>query len=122
MPTLVKVWFKQIENFYRLRPQKYMIGTSVMTESRRSSLIILKKFVLTYCKAERAFFISLSGFSSTDTYYLQDSRSKGKLFFDPLYHFHLLPRLLDISWFIAAESSPLCIAGSRTQTKNFREI
>ena len=36
----------------------------------------------------------------------------------PFYHFHLLYRQLGISWVIAAESSPLCIAGSRNRTWN----
>ena len=36
----------------------------------------------------------------------------------PFYHFHPLHRHLDISWVIAAESSPLRIAGSRNQTWN----
>ena len=36
----------------------------------------------------------------------------------PFYHFHPLHRHLDISWVIAAESSPLRIAGSRNRTWN----
>ena len=36
----------------------------------------------------------------------------------PHYHFHLLHRHLDISRSITAESSPLHIANSRTQTEN----
>ena len=36
----------------------------------------------------------------------------------PYYHFHLLHKYLDISQAIAAESSPLHIASSRTQTGN----
>ena len=40
------------------------------------------------------------------------------IFLYPFYHFHPLPRPLDISWVIAAESSPLCIADSRNQTWN----
>ena len=36
----------------------------------------------------------------------------------PFYHFHLLHRHLDISWIIAAESSPLQITGSRNWTWN----
>ena len=56
-----------------------MIGTSVIKELRRSSLIILRKFLLTRCKAKFAFFVSLSGFSSTNIHNLQDTRCKGKL-------------------------------------------
>ena len=36
----------------------------------------------------------------------------------PLYHFYSLHRHLDISWVITAESSPLHLASSRTQTGN----
>ena len=41
-----------------------------------------------------------------------------------LYHFHRLHRHLDINWTITAESSPLHIASSRTQTWNlwFRSL
>ena len=37
----------------------------------------------------------------------------------PLYHFHLLHRQVDISQAITVESSPLHIASSSIQTKNF---
>ena len=37
----------------------------------------------------------------------------------PYYHFHLLHRHWDISLAIAAESSPLHIASSRTRSRNF---
>ena len=44
-------------------------------------------------------------------------QEKGKaISFYPFYHFHQLHRHLDISRVIAAESSPLRIAGSRNQT------
>ena len=36
----------------------------------------------------------------------------------PLYHFHLLHRLLDVSWAITLESSPLHIACSQTESGN----
>ena len=35
----------------------------------------------------------------------------------PFYHFHPLHRHLDISWVIAAESSPLRITGNRNRTR-----
>ena len=38
--------------------------------------------------------------------------------FYPFYHFHSLHRHLDISWIIAAESSPLRIADSQARTEN----
>ena len=61
------------------------------------------------------FFFSffLSGFSFTDI------QRKGEgIFVSPYYHFHSLPRHLDISRVITAESSPLHIACSRTRTGN----
>ena len=46
-------------------------------------------------------------------------QGKGEgIYLTPLYHFHPLHRHLDISRAIAAESSPLHIAGSRTRTGN----
>ena len=47
----------------------------------------------------------------------QQGKGKG-IYLTPLYHFHPLHRHLDISRAIAAESSPLHIAGSRTRTGN----
>ena len=72
-----------------------------MKELRRSSLIILRKSVLICRKAELAFFFFLSGFLSS------------------LYHFHPLHRPLDFSKVIAAEGSPLRIAGRQTQAETF---
>ena len=74
-----------------------MTRASAMKELRSSSLIILQKSVLTFRKVELAFFVFfLSGFLT------------------PPYYFHTLHRQLDISKVIAAESSPLRIAGSQT--------
>ena len=62
----------------------------------------------------------LSGFSFTNIHNSQDSRGRGRPFFlTPLYHFHPLHRYLDISRAITAESSPLHIASSQTQTGTF---
>ena len=47
----------------------------------------------------------------------QQGKGEGN-YLTPLYHFHPLHRHLDISRAIAAESSPLHIAGSRTRTGN----
>ena len=50
------------------------------------------------------------------------ARQQGKgegIYLTPLYHFHPLHGHLDISRAIAAESSPLHIAGSRTRTGNY---
>ena len=65
----------------------------------------------------------LSGFSIW-VFFHEHSRFAGQqgkgegIFLTPLYHFHPLHRHLDISRAITAESSPLHIAGSRTQTGN----
>ena len=96
----------------------YIIGTSVRKRLRRSSPIVLHKSVLTSFKAEFAFFIFfLSEFSFTNIQDSQDSRGRGGSLY-PFYHFHLFHRHLDISWVIAAESSPLRIAGSRIRAGN----
>ena len=103
-----------------------------MKELKRSSLIILRKPVLTCRKAELAFFVSLSIRVFLNEYHdSQGSRGKGggerggggarvggATYLTLLYHFHLLHRPLDISQVIAAERSPLRIAGSQTQTRN----
>ena len=47
----------------------------------------------------------------------QQGKGEG-IYLTPLYHFHPLHRRLDISRAIAAESSPLHIAGSPTRTGN----
>ena len=104
----------------------FMIKTSVMKEVRCPSLIILRKYVLTCRKAELAFcfcfcfvlFIFCQGFFSRISWFA-GHQGKGKaITLTPPYHLHSLYRNLDISQVIAAESSPLCIAGSRTQTRN----
>ena len=96
-----------------------MIKTSVMKELRRSSHIILRKSILTCRIGELAFlfFVFFSIRVFCHKYHdSQDSRGRGgAIFLTPLYHFH---RHLDISQVIAAKSSPLHIAGSRSQTRN----
>ena len=83
----------------------FMIRTFAIKELGRSSFIILRKSILTCCKAELAFlfffFFFLSGFVA------------------PLYYFHPLHRHLEISKVIAAESSPLHIAGNGTRSRKF---
>ena len=69
-------------------------------------------------KDSNAFFF-LSGFSFTSIHDSQDCRGSGG-YLSPLCHFHPLHRHLDISQGIAAESSPLGIASSRTRTRNLR--
>ena len=96
----------------------YITGTSVRKRLRRSLPIVLHKSVLTCFKAEFAFFVFfLSEFSFTNIQDSQGSRGRGGSLY-PFYHFHLFHRHLDISWVIAAESSPLRIAGSRIRTEN----
>ena len=66
-------------------------------------------------------FFFLSVFFFTDIHNSQDSRRKGEgeaIFLTPLYHFHLLPRHIDIRWVINAESSPIPIANNQTRTQN----
>ena len=77
-----------------------MIGASVMKELRHSSLTILRKFFLHAVKQDSLFiFVSLSGFSSTNIYNLQDNRYKGReaISLYPFYRFHSLQGHLDIS-------------------------
>ena len=67
--------------------------------------------------------ISISFFSIWVFFYehSQFTGQQGKregIYLTPLYHFHPLHGHLDISRAIAAESSPLRIAGSRTRTGN----
>ena len=81
-----------------------MIGTSAIKESRRSSLVILRKFALTCCKAEFAFFfLSLGVIPRIFTIYRKAEYGEAISLY-PLHHFHLLPRLLDISQVVAADS------------------
>ena len=95
----------------------YMIGTSVMKNSRRSFPIIHRNSVLTCCKAEFTF--SLSGFSFHEYSRFMGQQENGMaISLYPFYHFHPLHRRLDINRFIAEESSCPRIAGCRIQIKN----
>ena len=102
----------------------FMIKTSVMKELRRPSLIILRKSILTCHKAELAFFVFLfflffsSEFSSRISWFTGHQGKGETISLTPPYHFHPLYRHLDISQVIFAESSPLRIASSRSQTRN----
>ena len=102
-------------HWFALKICFYMIVTLFMKELRRSSPIILLKSVLTCRKAEWSFFLFFClGFLSR---IFTIHRAAGE---DGVHRFHPLHRDLDISRVIAAESSPLCIAGSRTRTGNLR--
>ena len=87
-----------------------------MKELRRSSLAILRKSVLTYRKAELAFFCS--NWLFFHEYHVHRTAWKGGASLYPFYHFHQLQKHLGISQVVAVESTPLRIAGSRTQTGN----
>ena len=63
--------------------------------------------------------VSVVEFSCTTIHEPQDCMGKGKgISLTPHYHFHPFHRHLDISRAITAESSPLHIGSSRTQTGN----
>ena len=89
--------------------------------SSMADLCLLEKaFVtsFTWLTASSSFFF-LSGFSFTNNHDSQESRGRGRLIsVIPFYHFHPLHRHLDISQAITADSSPLHIVSSRSQTGN----
>ena len=94
-----------------------LIGTSVMKDSRRSSSIYTESLFLHVVKHNLLFlFYFLSGFFSRIFTIHRIVGERGDLY--PFYHFQPLHRHLDISWVIAAERSPLRIAGSRNRTWN----
>ena len=74
-------------------------------------------FIFGTCPHIYIFFFYLGFLSRTFTIHGTAGEGGGYLL-TPLYHFHLLHRHLDISRAIAAGSSPLHIAGSRTRTGN----
>ena len=95
-----------------------IIETSVMKDSRCSSStetlflhVVKYNLLFCFCFSIRLFFQEYSRFTGQ-----QVKREAISLY--TFNHFHLLHRHLHISWVIAAESSPLCIAGSWNQTWN----
>ena len=102
-----------------------IIGTSVMEDSRCSShshtprvcSYVLQSIICFFCVS---FFFYLAFLSQTFSLYPLYPYIPYILHISlyPFYHFHPLHRLSDISWVIAAESSPLHIAGSRNRTRN----
>ena len=68
-------------------------------------------------KKHQCFFFVYLGFLSR-TFTNHRTAGEGGISLTPPYHFHPLHRHLDISRAITAESSPLHIASSRTQTGN----
>ena len=94
---------------------------SVIKDSRRSSSTYTKSLFLHVVKHNLRF---LFLFFSIWFFFHKYSRFTGQqvkgeaISLYPFYHFHPLHRHLDISWVIAAESSPLRIAGCRNRTWN----
>ena len=74
------------------------------------------KFIKDIKKVQRSFFSNLGFLSRTFMTHGTAEEEEGYLF--DSYHFNPLHRHLDISWVITAESSPLHIASSWTQTGN----
>ena len=99
-----------------------IIGTSIMKDSRRSSSTYTESLFLYVIKHNLLFLLLF--FFSIWLFFHEYSRFTGQqvkgeaISLYPFYHFHPLHRHLDISWVIAAESSPLRIAGSRNRTWN----
>ena len=91
-----------------------------MRDLRRSSTTYAKSLFLHVVKHNFLFLF----FFSVWVFFQEYSRFPGQemkgeaISLYPFYHFHLLYRQLGISWVIAAESSPLRIAGSRNRTWN----
>ena len=83
---------------------------------------IHRESALTYCKAQFAFFVlvffSVFFFFSKISTIHRISVKEETISLYSFKHFRLLHRHLDISWVIAAENSPLHIAGSRNCTWN----
>ena len=65
----------------------------------------------------RSFFIYLGFLSQTITIH-RTTKTGEAIYLTPFYHFHPLHRHLDITRAITAESSPLCIASTGTQSEN----
>ena len=73
---------------------------------------------LRFVMEKKQFFFSMWVFFHEHSRFTgQHGKGEG-IYLTPLYHFHPLPRHLDISQAITAESSPLHIASSRTRTGN----
>ena len=93
-----------------------------MKDSRRSSSTYSESLFLHVVK-HNLFFLRF-GFFSIWLFFPEYSQftgqqvKRGAISLYRFYHFHLLHRHLDISWVIAAQSSPLGITGSWNQTWN----
>ena len=98
-------------------------GTSIMKNSIHSSSTYTESLFLHVVK-HNFLFLFLFLFFSIWLFFHEYSRFTGQqvkreaISLYSFYHFHPLYRHLNISWVIAAESSPLQIAGSRNRTWN----
>ena len=97
-------------------------GTSVMKDSRGCSSVSTESLLLHAVRHNLLFLFCFFYFYLA--FFYDYSRFTGQqvegetISLYPFYHFRLLHRHLDISWVIAAESSPLRIAGSLNRIWN----
>ena len=99
------------------KPMDWFLYNKDLRHEGFKTLFIHHTKSLTCCNTELAFFFYLAFLSRIFTIYRQQLKEEAISLY-PFYHFHPLHRHLDISWVIAAESSPLRIAGSRNRTWN----
>ena len=79
-------------------------------------LVLVLLTLRMYSKFFFFFFLSIWVFFHEHSRFTGQQEKGEGIYLTPLYHFHPLHGHLDISRAIAAESSPLHIAGSRTRT------
>ena len=94
-----------------------IIGTSVMKDSRRRSSACIESLFLHVVK-HKLLFLSMWIFFHEYLWFTEQQVKGEDISLYLFYHFYPLHRHLDISLVIAAESSPLHIAGSRNRTWN----
>ena len=107
---------------YDQNPQKHLQRINQLWNCKPETLLP-KPLCMADHKISGYFLIQISFFLSgifyTNIHESQDCRRRGGgISLTPHYHFHPLHKHLDISWAITAESSPLHIASSWTQTAN----
>ena len=96
-----------------------IIGTSIIKDSRCSSSTILRESVFVVKHNSLFMFLFSIWFFFHKYSRFTGQQVKGEVIsLYPFYHFYPLHRHLDISWVIAADSSPLRKAGSRNRTWN----
>ena len=89
-----------------------------MKDSRRSSSTYTESLFLHVAKHIFRLFFSIYLFFQEYLRFTGQQVKGEAISLFPFYHFQPLHRYLDISWVIAVESSPLCIAGSRNRAMN----